>query len=337
MPPQRMTTLLPRIGRFSRFLVIAALSLVVSGCSTVAFSSVFHEDETATHSVTVMFQLGGLVDNDARRLDRQIEAAIARAEASGYTADRINTMTQTGLRISTTTREVLDTGAVLNGMYNALVRESSGPIAPFVGGFDRESTAVGGAQFSFEMASDGDVLFRSVQDVSPGHRQLATRDGVAEVVHMSYSARMPGQIRHTDGEQVGRSTARWQIPLEGTTTMTATSSLVRDNPWILITLTILGALAIVVVIAASMAWVLIFFRNRGGTPIVGPATGASRQMTSLTVADSEATVQGVSSSLARVVDRVIAGHEVQTIPDNGDEHRADEPTEIADGPQSQGN
>jgi hypothetical protein len=240
-------------------------------------------------------------------------------------------MTQTGVRVSTTTREVLDTGAALNTLYNSLVRESSGPIAPFVGGFDRESTAVGGGRFRFELAVDGDVLFRSVQDVSPGHRELSTPDGVNEVVSFAYSVSMPGEVRDTNGVKSGRGIVRWQIPLEGATTMTAQSDLTVDSPWLLIVATILASLILVVALAASVAWILIYRRNRWRAPFAAPVAGAAPPPMIAADPESALTVQDVGASLARVVDRVISGQgaERQDVDTAA-------PRETADGTQSQG-
>lgn len=292
--------------------LVASLALLLGGCSTVSFGSIFHTDGTATHSVTIMFLRGGLVDSDARRLERQFNAILERASADGYTAERLNTMTQTGVRVSTTTREVIDTGAALNSLYNSLTHGSSGPIAPFVGGFDREGTAVGGGQFSFRLHVDGDLLFRSIQEVSPGHRQLSSRAGVNEIVTFAYSVTMPGQVRDTNGELSGRNIVRWEIPLEGVTLMTVESNLNEDSPWLLIGLTIIAALIVVIAVAAVVAWVLIYHRNRWGSPVLAPASGAAMTMSDEAEPDSSVTVQHVGSSLARVVDRVISGPETDT-------------------------
>lgn len=324
--------MLSNVVTVAKIAVLAWLALLASGCSTVAFASVFHQDGSATHSITVMFERGGLVEQDARRLDRQIESAIRRAEADGYTSERINTMTQTGMRISTTTRETLDTGAVLNGLYNSLARESSGPIAPFVGGFERESTAVGGTRFNFNLSVDGDLLFRSVQDVSPGHRQLATRDGVNEVVHFMYSVTMPGRVQSENGEVVGQSMVRWHVPLEDTTMMTATSNQSKDSPWILITITILGSITLVVLIAAAIAWILLHRRSRGHAAIVSPAAGASTTLSQSVAPDPSITVQDVGSSLARVVDHVLGVPVDQPDPVDANDERAVH-REVADGSQ----
>ncbi|HUG14611.1 MAG TPA: hypothetical protein VMM78_06290 [Thermomicrobiales bacterium] len=320
-----------RVRTFVWIALCASLALLASGCSTVAFGSVFQDDGSATHSITVMFQRGGLVDEDARRLERQFNAALERAKADGYTAERVNTMTQTGIRVSTNTRESLDTGAVHNGLYNSLAPESSRPIAPFVGGFDSQSTAVGGARFAFEMLVDGETLYHSVQDMAPGHRQLATRGGVDEVVQFIFSATMPGDIREADGEIIGRSTVRWTLPIDGTTTMTAHSGQSKDSPWLLITLTILGSLAFVIALSASVAWVLIHQRSTGRSRIVAPTPGATRQITDSSAADATMTVQEVGTSLARVVDRVIGGQDVETAASD----RA-APREMIDGTQPQG-
>jgi hypothetical protein len=266
------------------------------------------EDGTATHTLTILFQRAGIGDVDARRLERQIEAAEERALANGYTARRIETSTTTGLRVSGTTRDVLDTGSALNGIYNSVVRDATGPIAPFSGSFDRESSAIGGTEFVLDLTVDTDLLFRSVQEMGPGNRQLATREGVEEVVTFSYTASMPGQLRTTDGAIVGEGVTRWTIPLDSTATMRASSNVGRDSPWALIALVTVGALLIVAAVSSAIAWLLLRRHRRGRStiPLVAPITAAGTEITA-TSSPQPVTVQDVGSSIVRAMEQVITG------------------------------
>jgi hypothetical protein len=289
-------------------LVVILAGLMMSGCVTADFGSTFTAEGVATHSLTVLFQRGGIADLDLRRLERQLEAAEARASADGYTVEPISTSSQLGIRISGTTRDVADTGASLNGLYNSLVRDAGGPIAPFSGGFDRESSAIGGTTFVLTLAVDGELLFRSVQEFGPGNRQLQTRAGVDDIVSFSYTATMPGTIRSTDGETDGSSTVRWHIPIEGTTMLHATSTAGRDTPWGVIVLTVGGALLLVALVSGALAWLMLHRHRRGRAtiPLVQPVSVEGAEITA-SADPPTVTVQDVSASLARAVEQVIEG------------------------------
>lgn len=283
-------------------------TMLMSACNTVDFDSTFNADGSATHTLVVVFKRGLVPDAEMRRLERQIDAAEQRAQQDGYTTERIDSETEIGIRVSGTTQNAFDTGAALNGIYNSLVREAAGPIAPFVGTFDRESSAIGGATFVLDLTVDGNVLFRSVQEMGPGNRQLATREGVDEIVSFSYTASMPGQIRSADGELLEPGTVKWSIPVEGSTRLYASSTAGRESPWLLIVGAVTGSLLLVGVVGGGIAWLLIHRHRRGRAtiPLVAPLTTAG---VTLTTSDdpSTVTVQDVGSSIARAMEQVIQG------------------------------
>jgi hypothetical protein len=324
-------------GVLLRAVGLLAIMLLGSGCATAAFGSTFSAQGTATHTLTVIFERGSVPDADIRRLERHVTAAEGRAQADGYTTERIETSTQLGIRISGTTRDIVDTGAALNGLYNSLVREASGPIAPFVGTFDRESTAVGGTSFVLDLSANGDMLFRSIQEMGPGSPELESPANVAEILALSYTATMPGTLRSTDGEQIDASTVRWVISVEGVTPMRATSAAGRDTPWALITIIIIAALAIVAVVGAAIAWLMLHRHRRGraSIPLVAPLSAEGAEITASSD-PTDVTMQDVGASLARAVEHVIEGSstaDVLAVEVEESERRAESPN----GPQPEGN
>jgi hypothetical protein len=291
------------------------VSLAIAGCGRMTFSSTFAEDESATHSVEVVFERGGMVEADAIRLQRAIDAAEARATEDGLAVARIDTPAEVGLRVMSTTTDASDVGAALNSLFNSLgVTEGDAPLAPFQGTFQRQSEAVGGTGFELEMTVDGAILYQAIVNVAPGNRQLATPEGVREIIEISYVATMPGTIRDTDGEQLDDNTTRWVIPLDSVSEMSVVSTVGKDSPWGWIVVTIVVALAFVGAAGLGIATLLLRRRNRARAarvPIALHVDASQADATGLPMTEHPETLAEVGSSLARMADRIIAGDELR--------------------------
>lgn len=247
-------------------IVVSTIAGVVlfAGCASVRFGSAFTEDGTATHTLEVTVPRASMTEQDLNRVERQIADAEMNARSGGLTTARIDNPDTIGIRVINTTHDATDAGLALNSIFNTLViDESTGPVAPFQGTFERVSEAVGGNQFKLNMMVDGDLLYAAAAKIAPGHPQFSTPGGVREVVQIEYLVTMPGEITETNGGRRGEGSVIWTIPLEGPTELEARSTVGKDTPWLWTILFIAGALAIVAATAA-LIWKLMIERHRAG-------------------------------------------------------------------------
>lgn len=260
---------LSRARKIARAIVRVGLSvltsvLVFAGCASVRFGSTFSEDGTATHTLEVTVPRASMTEQDLARVERQIADAEINARSGGLTTARIDNPETIGIRVINTTQDVTDAGLALNSIFNTLViDETTGPVAPFQGTFERVSDAVGGNSFELKLMVDGDLLYAAAAKIAPGHAQFSTPAGVRELVQIDYLVTMPGEVTNTNGGRRGESSAIWTIPLEGPTQLEVRSTVGKDTPWLWTILAIAGALA-VVALTAALVWTILLRRRRAG-------------------------------------------------------------------------
>jgi hypothetical protein len=307
-------------------IALLAFSAMLSGCGTVTLSSTFREDGSASHQLMIVVSRSAVLERDIATIERELLAAEQRARIAGFQTQRINNPSDIGLRVTTTTRDATNTGLALNNLFNSLgAGPDEGTLAPFQGTFRRESEAVGGTAYALELTASGEVLFQGLRGLAPGNRDLETPEAMAQVVRFVYRARMPGTIRETTGTITDTSVAEWNLPLTETTTMTASSTVGRETPWLWITLAIVGALA-VVVLAGVLVSSLLLRGSRSARPRLTHVDAATDPHIARA---NPVSLRDVSHSLQRLVKRVLNGVPVSSA-------RRIEETERRDGAQPKG-
>jgi hypothetical protein len=240
-------------------LLATLIGVLLAGCTTVTATSTFEVNGDATHSLALVVPRDAVPQDDMSNLQHALDEAAERAAEDGLTVQRVDTSTQLGIHISSSTKEAVDTAAALNSLVNSMLGSpDTGPIALFQGTYERTNPAVGGNEFDLKLTIRGEAIHDAFEQVLPA--ASLDRDP-EEIVSISYSATMPGKIRETNGEKVNDSTVRWTVPLYGDTTMEATSTVGKDTPWALLVLTIIGAVAVVALITLAVTRLLIAHRR----------------------------------------------------------------------------
>jgi hypothetical protein len=294
-------------------LVFAVAGLTIfSGCATVRFSSTFTESGDATHTLELTIPRSNLTEQDLSRVERQLADAEKDARAGGLTTARIDNPELIGIRVINTTQDATDAGLALNSIFNTLiVDETTGPVAPFQGTFQRVSEPVGGNAFELKMTVDGDILYSAAAKIAPSHPQFSTPEGVREVVSIEYMVTMPGHIVETNGGRQGSGSVIWTIPLQGPTELEARSTVGKDTPWLWTILAIVASLAVVVV-TTTLIWKLLTARSRFWQP--------SPRLTHDPAAESRArsmpphSLPEIRSALAGLVRKTLHGERLNPRP-----------------------
>jgi hypothetical protein len=296
-----------------RMLVTAVAGLTIfTGCATVRFGSTFTETGKATHTLELTIPRSSMTEQDLARVERQLADAEKNARAGGLTTARIDNPELIGIRVINTTQDATDAGLALNSIFNTLiVDETTGPVAPFQGTFQRVSEPVGGNVFELKMTVDGDILYSAAAKIAPGHPQFSTPEGVREVVSIEYVVTMPGQIVETNGGRHGEGSVVWTIPLQGPTQLEARSTVGKDTPWLWTILAIVASLAVVAVTTA-LIWKLLIVRYRSGRfrrrPVLDPAADARAPTT------PPHTLPEIRTALAGLVRKALHGERLNPRP-----------------------
>jgi hypothetical protein len=280
---------------------IALLTLLMGGCARVSFSSHFREDGSASHVIQIVFERERIPPADLSTVERELEAAEARAREDGFTPTPIQNATQIGLHVAGETRDAVDAGAALNNLFNSIAVEGDdGPIAPFAGTFEKRGEAVGGTAYDLEMAVDGSVLVRAVQQFARGSTQPAAESALATAVSFSYRVIMPGEVKDTNGEQAGPSSVTWEISQAEVTTLTASSTVGKDTPWVFVGIAILASLAIAASVGRAIMGLLLRRRKRTSLPGYTEPLVAGHPAPLTTIAD-------IRFALVQLLQRLVAG------------------------------
>ena len=97
-----------------------ALVVTLSGCARMEIGSQFRSDGSATHSIMLVFDRDVLSASDLARVNQQLPAIASQAQDNGYTAERLDTASDIGMRITSTTTDGTDPTAELNSLLNSL-------------------------------------------------------------------------------------------------------------------------------------------------------------------------------------------------------------------------
>lgn len=311
-----------RCGTIARAFVRITLSTIAGvvlfvGCASVRFGSAFTEDGSATHTLEVAVPRSSMTAQDLARVERQIADAEINARSGGLTTARIDNPETIGIRVINTTQDATNAGLALNSIFNTLViDQTTGPVAPFQGTFERVSEAVGGNSFELDLTVDGDLLYSAATKFAPGHPQFSTAAGVREVVQIEYLVAMPGEITETNGGRQGDGTVIWTIPLEGPTRLEARSTVGKDTPW-LWTILVIAAAFTIVGVTAALIWKLLIARHRAGRPgrrLALDARSLDATSTSNAPAMPPDSLPEIGASLSRLLRRALHGERLDPRP-----------------------
>lgn len=205
----------PRAGVAASLLV----AILLSGCVELKLESEFKDDGSAIHSVETTIerdsfdQLAAMGGEEADMFS-ELDATQDEAEAAGFTFEKIDNDEKLGSRISKEYDDGHDVEAAFNEIFEVNADEggdvSTGGIT---GTYESD-----GDEHRLDLTVDSGILFPD-----GGEAAGAQFGDMSEMVTITYTATMPGKIKETNGEKVDDNTVRWELPLTGSTEITAVS------------------------------------------------------------------------------------------------------------------
>ena len=195
------------------------LALLLSGCVELNMESEFRDDGSARHSIETTIerdsydQLAAMGGEEADMFS-ELDATEDEAEAAGFEFEKIDTDEKLGSRIAREYDDGHDVEAAFNEMFEANAdAEGDVPTGGITGTYESD-----GDEHRLNLTIDSSILFPDAGDGS------TTQFGdMSDLVTITYTATLPGEIKETNGEKVDDNTVRWELPLTGTTEITAVS------------------------------------------------------------------------------------------------------------------
>ncbi|CAN5533769.1 hypothetical protein BH23CHL2_BH23CHL2_16110 [soil metagenome] len=237
-------------------LAFSFVALALTSCVQVEFRSDFERDGTSLHTLSVvvprdMFEAAE--DEGAAEAFNEISS---RAADAGLTASRIITAETVTMRISTERPDGEDAGAALNNLLNATgINQDPGISAPFSGFFRQQTAAVGGSNFVLEMKIDGELLYDAAASTDIASEE--NRNRIEENLTIHYRVTVPGNVEDSTGVELEPGTLEWSVaPDAMVDARTVTSAGDSDRAALFVAAAIVSAVG-VVVLAASVGWVLV--------------------------------------------------------------------------------
>jgi hypothetical protein len=274
-------------GRGLRLLgALTLLVAVLAGCIEVRVESEFDDDLGAQHSFQMTMErqsynqlraMGGSTEDDPFG---DTEEARQQAEAQGMDFEEIDTDQHIGWRVSKRVEDSRDVGATLNEIFTESDPEAE-PVSGFSGTIERD-----GNTYRLNLVANSDQIFE-------GQEADAEDLGMdmSAILTFVYVVAMPGEVTETNGTRLDDRRVQWEIPLTGTTTMTAVSQASGGGVGGGTTTWVLIALVALLVIGGAVAAYLFTQRRRpaplGAAPAapvsgVDPATSPSTYTTDVT-------------------------------------------------------
>ena len=243
-----------------------AVLLTLSGCVTMEMESAFDEDGGATHSMAItidMSELGDLGDLGEGDPFENFDEAEDEANEQGYRVERIEEGDVVGVRIIQDVDDASNLADQLNGMFNAGAAEGE-DVSPFSGAFEKD-----GDDYRIDLTVDGSALTDTAgEDLGDTGELGLSLDTIFE---FTYTATLPGEVDEdeTNGSVGSDGTVTWDLPLEGSATLTAASSTGSGSSNLVLILVVIGILVLGLIALAAVGF-FIFMNRRGATP--APAT-----------------------------------------------------------------
>lgn len=224
----------------------------------------FDEDGGAVHTMELTIdtsdleQLGDLGEVDPFE---DFDEAEEEAAEEGFRVERIEDGDVVGVRLIQEVDDSSDLGEQLNRLFNAGAAEGE-DVTPFSGTFEKD-----GDDYTLDLTVDGATLTDTAGEGLDDSDDLGI--GLETIFEFTYSARLPGEIDEdaTNGRITDDSVVTWDLPLEGSETLTAASSTNGGGSGLILTLVVVGI--IVLGLIALAAVVFFVFMNRRGTEPAG--------------------------------------------------------------------
>lgn len=241
------------------FALLLASSLLFSGCIQVGLDSDFSNPDQIRHTLAYTIdranigqvqQSGGPLGNALTNQD----VVRHQAQNQGFQFEPINTADSVGARISTTmTAQQNSLGVLLNNFLTNAV--PNGPTQQgFNGTFQRD-----GNTYKLNLVINADQVFAQ----PGGGNGLVPTSQIFD--SFTVTARMPGTLNDTSGTLLPDGRIQWNVPVTGTTNITASSKVAGGSSLSTLRLAGIagGALLIVVLVAG---YVMMRRRAAAGTP-----------------------------------------------------------------------
>jgi hypothetical protein len=253
-----------RTARVAALLVAAAL---LAGCVDVGLESQFNADGSARYTViaaidkSALDQLGQIGGIDTTIITNQDQARQI-AEQNGLEYEPIDTPDQTGAKFSKTAPDSSDVGAAITGLFNTAQPQGADavPAGTFVGTFTQDESS-----WNFNLTIDTDAVMQALG--AQGNALITP-----SVLDLTYTATFPGSVEDTNGTKLSNTQVQWNLPLSGSTTLTAngnTDSGGSSSIWLIVAI-VAGGLILAGVIAAY----LLATRRRTTPALEAAAPGA---------------------------------------------------------------
>ncbi len=252
------------------FASIAAALLILSGCVSMEMESEFNEDGGATHSMALTIDQGDFAElgdlGGEGELDpfSDFDEMEEQAAAEGFRVERIEDGDIVGVRLIYDVDDSSDLGEQLNRMFNTGAAEGE-EVSPFSGTFEKD-----GDDYTIDLVVDGTALTDTAGDDLGDTEDLGL--SLDTIFDFSYSARLPGEIdeEETNGRIASDGTITWDLPLDGTETLTAVSSTGGDGVNVLLILIVVGIIVLGLIALAAVAF-FVLMNRRGSDPAVATA------------------------------------------------------------------
>ncbi|MEZ4524205.1 MAG: hypothetical protein R3A46_21615 [Thermomicrobiales bacterium] len=262
-----------RMRSFVIVSVLVAATLLLSSCVSMELESEFNEDGGATHTMELTInmedlnQLGDLGEGGGE-IDpfENFDEVEQEAAELGYRVERIEDGDIVGVRLIQDVDDSSNLGDQLNGMFNAGATEGE-TVSPFSGTFEKD-----GDDYTLNLTVDGSQLTDTAGEGLGESEDLPI--GLDTLFDFTYTARLPGEIDEdeTNGRVSDDGSVTWDLPLEGSQTLTAASSAGGDGSNLLLILVVVGIIVLGLIALAAVAF-FIFMNRRGSSPAAATATG----------------------------------------------------------------
>lgn len=253
------------------WLGVALVALLVVGCVDIEMKSDFRADGGALQSVEITIEKSALAQleqvggGEVSSTFTDTEGAQATAEAAGLDYESIDNDQAQGARVSKDVEDSSDLEATFNEIFsNVATDEQPVPTGAVTGSYEQD-----GGEYRLDMTIDSDVIFEGLEEGV--EESPVSADQIFDFV---YIATFPGEVKETNGTKVGEDQVRWELPLTGSTQLTAVAEGEGGgmSPLIFV-------LLVVILLLAGLAVAYLLLRRRSQpTPALataGPMTVAS--------------------------------------------------------------
>jgi hypothetical protein len=222
-----MTTM-PAARYILRTVGVVLLGLLLTGCVDVGLASTFNEDGSASHTVELAVERSALgqLPEELLALVTDHEEQRQRAEAAGLEYEAIDEADRVGGRFSKSFVDGRDIGVAFAEIANAALGSGSEqPLPPgvFAGTFapDADNDA-----WTFDLTIDTAALPAAIGAEAS---DLVTPEILEKLVDVTYVATFPGEVATSNGTRLDDTTTLWDLPLSGTTTLSASGDFSKGS------------------------------------------------------------------------------------------------------------